>query len=185
LVGILALQGDFRKHRQRLKELNVTSCLIRKPKELNSCRQLIIPGGESTTMTKLIGAWKLFDAIIEFGKDRPIWGTCAGMILLSTDVFDSRVKTLGLIDIDVERNAYGRQVDSFITDVKLTFLDDPFRGVFIRAPKMIKHGDDVKALGYVNNEIVMARNQNILISSFHPELSNDLRIHNYFINKFE
>ena len=183
VVGILALQGAFSKHKEKCDWLNVDSVYVRSSDELKECTHLIIPGGESTTMTKLIDLHGLRDNLIEFGKSKYIWGTCAGMILLAKRVDDERVDNLGLIDIHVDRNAYGRQVDSFVSEEIFPEIDEKekIKLLFIRAPKIADYGDTVQPLGFVNGTPVLARNENIMVSSFHPELTADLRIHTYFI----
>ncbi|MCL5019710.1 MAG: pyridoxal 5'-phosphate synthase glutaminase subunit PdxT [Patescibacteria group bacterium] len=185
MVGLLALQGDFWKHKERLDQMGVSSRLVRSPRELKSCSHLIIPGGESTTLSKLMDSSGLRSAICQFGEKNYVWGTCAGMILLSNDSGDSRVKPLGLIDTVIERNAYGRQVDSFTAPLYFNGLkfNEPFHAIFIRAPKIKSIGPSVTALARHNNSVVMARNDRILITSFHPELSGDVRIHKYFLEE--
>ena len=183
IVGILALQGAFGKHKEKCDLLNIDSIYVRTPDELNECTHLIIPGGESTTMTKLIKLHGLRNNLIEFGKTKYIWGTCAGMILLAKRIDDERVDNLGLIDIHIERNAYGRQVDSFVSEENFPEIDqkEKIKLIFIRAPKIADYGDTVQPLGFVNGTPVLARNEHILVSSFHPELTPDLRIHSYFV----
>jgi len=182
-VGVLALQGDFAKHLESLKRLRVPVKAVRWPDELNICRGLILPGGESTTFVNLLKKSGLYEAIIAFSIDRAVMGTCAGCITLSTAVLNESMKTLGLIDCKVERNAYGRQIDSFFDTVHIPiFQENPnFEGVFIRAPKIHTFGNHVEALGFHNSEVVMARNQRILVSTFHPELTRDTRVHRYFV----
>lgn len=182
-VGILALQGAFNKHKEKCDWLGVNSIYVRSQEELDRCTHLIIPGGESTTMSKLMKLYGLDRAIKEFGKEKYIWGTCAGMILLAKRVDDPRVENLGLIDIYVQRNAYGRQIDSFVIDESMPLIDEKekFKLVFIRAPKLLELGNSVTPLGFVDGTPVIARSKNILVSSFHPELTTDLRIHSYFI----
>lgn len=183
VVGVLALQGAFSKHKEKCDGLSVDSMYVRTPDELKKCTHLIIPGGESTTMTKLINLHGLRDELIEFGKKKYIWGTCAGMILLAKKVDDERVDNLGLIDIRVDRNAYGRQSDSFVSEENFPEIDEKekIKLLFIRAPKIIDYGDTVQPLGFVNGTPVLARNKNIMVSSFHPELTSDQRVHSYFI----
>ncbi len=184
-VGILALQGAFSKHKEKCDWLGVESTYVRSPEELQQCSHLIIPGGESTTILKLIDTFGFKEELKKFGREKYIWGTCAGMIILANRVDDPRINHLGLIDIYVQRNAYGRQIDSFITEENLTFIDgkEKFKFIFIRAPKLLEYGSSVTPLGSVNGNVVIARNEHILVSSFHPELTSDLRIHSYFINK--
>lgn len=185
-IGILALQGDFAKHDAMLKLLHVETVLVKKAKELNACDGLIIPGGESTTLTKLMRLYGLYEPIREFSLTRPIMGTCAGMIMLASQVDDERITPLQLIDISVKRNAYGRQIDSFISEVELPFLanDSAFRAIFIRAPQITAVGSDVEILLELDKKPVMVRNRNILALAFHPELTDDSRIHRYFLEKF-
>lgn len=185
-VGILALQGDFALHAGSIERSGARSKEIRRPEQLKDCDALILPGGESTALVKLLNEANLMEGIREFAKSHPIMGTCAGLILLATKVVNYEIKTLGLIEMSVERNAYGRQIDSFIDEIYLfSFMDKrAFEGVFIRAPKIISFGKNVKGIGFFQNEIVMARNDNILVMTFHPELTQDHRIHAYFINNF-
>ena len=185
-VGILALQGDFHRHREALQWLGVETRLVRETGELDGCTHLILPGGETTTITRLLGANGLRDALLDFGRARPVWGTCAGMILVAREVNDAHVKTLDLLDITVARNAYGRQVDSFTTEIDLGPIgpDKPFHAVFIRAPKLTAHGPSVTPLASVNGEIVLARDERVLVSAFHPELTPDPRLHQYFLQQF-
>ncbi|MFC1562835.1 pyridoxal 5'-phosphate synthase glutaminase subunit PdxT [candidate division KSB1 bacterium] len=184
-VGILALQGAYEKHKEKCDWLGIDCVYVRSPEELQECSHLIIPGGESTTISKLISIYGFRDELKRFSHEKYIWGTCAGMILLASRVDDSRIENLGLIDIHILRNGYGRQVDSFVTEEKLSFIegDEKFRFIFIRAPKLLEYGDSVTVLGSINGDVVIARNKNILVSSFHPELTSDSRIHDYFINK--
>jgi 5'-phosphate synthase pdxT subunit len=186
-IGILALQGDFAKHEERFHSLDVDTIQVRKPEDLQECDGLVIPGGESTTLTKLMKIYGLYEPIREFAKSRPVMGTCAGMILLAACVDDDRVEPLRLIDISVNRNAYGRQIDSFITNVKAPFLANgkPFRAIFIRAPQIQEVGPGVEILIELQGKPVMVRHNNILALAFHPELTDDLRIHQYFLNQGE
>ncbi len=184
-IGILALQGDFAKHAAAIEQLGHEPLLVRYESELNQCHKLIIPGGESTTILKLIEKNDLRPALIEFGRQKAIMGTCAGLIVLSNDRGDLPHDPLGLIDLQVERNAYGRQIDSFVDTVKihLNGEESEFEGVFIRAPKIRSLGQGVKPLGYHKKDVVMAANPRILVATFHPELTDDLRIHRYFIEQ--
>ncbi|OQW99601.1 MAG: glutamine amidotransferase subunit PdxT [Desulfobacteraceae bacterium IS3] len=185
-IGILALQGDFAKHDAMLKSLHVDTLLVKKAKELDGCDGLVIPGGESTTLTKLMRLYGMYEPIREFSLTRPIMGTCAGMIMLASQVDDERITPLQLIDISVKRNAYGRQIDSFISEVKLPFLanDSSFRAIFIRAPQITAVGSDVEILLELDKKPVMVRNRNIFALAFHPELTDDSRIHRYFLENF-
>jgi 5'-phosphate synthase pdxT subunit len=186
-MGILALQGDFEKHRQMLERIGHKAALVRTKAELDLVAGLIIPGGESTTLTNLMKKHELWKEIVAFGKQKPIFGTCAGLIILSKQVTSSYVETLGLIDITVARNAYGRQVDSFIDDLRLTLNGKPetTEGVFIRAPKIVAIGQTVKPLAWHKDDIVMAESGNILVATFHPELTDDARVHEYFLRKVD
>lgn len=183
-IGVLSLQGAFREHINSIKKCGANAIEIRFPQQLGDIDGLIIPGGESTTMAKLIEKYNFKPALEKFHlTGKPIFGTCAGLILLSKDITEHDFG-LGFIDISIDRNAYGRQVDSFEQDVEFAKEDSlnhgVFNAVFIRAPKIIKTGPGVKILGSLNGTIILARQENILVSSFHPELTDDLRIHRYF-----
>jgi 5'-phosphate synthase pdxT subunit len=182
-VGILALQGDFELHTQALKKVGQESLLVKITDELKRVKRLIIPGGESTTMNKLIDIYNLRQPLIEFGKKRPVWGTCAGLVMLSMDAGDKRVQPFGLIDIDSIRNAYGRQIHSFSKRGKIILngKSEEIDLVFIRAPKITRAGKQVQILAELDGEAVMARQGNILVSAFHPELSESTIIHEYFL----
>ena len=181
-VGVLALQGNFAKHAQKLQLLGIPYQYVKTSQDLAKCDALIIPGGESTTMSKLLELSNLGCAIQEFGTTNPIMGTCAGLILLSRKVDDPRVKPLGLIDISVQRNAYGSQLDSFITPLFCPFTKNRrCRGVFIRAPKIGHVAKNVQTIISQNNEPVMVRNKNIIALTFHPELTTELSVHAYFL----
>ena len=181
-IGVLGLQGAYAKHLAILQQLDVQAVDVRKPGDLEECHGLIIPGGESTTMTKLINEIDMHDALLKFSVDRPVFGTCAGMILMAAKVDDGRVKTLNLLDIEVERNAYGRQIDSFIDELDVTTNGQAFsmRGVFIRAPRIKNMGDGVEVLASVNGEPVLVQEGHHIAAAFHPELTGETRIHNYF-----
>jgi pyridoxal 5'-phosphate synthase pdxT subunit len=186
LIGILALQGDFEKHALMIQKLGHETVFVKDQIALNKCDRLIIPGGESTTFLKLIDRLNLRKALIDFGASKPVFGTCAGLIILAKRVINDNFKPLGLIDIEVSRNAYGRQIDSFIDDVSLDFngVKENYEAIFIRAPKIIKCLKGVRSLARHMDDIVMAANKNILVASFHPELTDDLKIHDFFINHF-
>ncbi len=186
IIGILALQGDFKKHEQIVRQLGYIPKLVKDEHTLNECDRLIIPGGESTTFLKLIDSLKLRKPLIAFGKEKPVFGTCAGLIILANQVENDYFETLGLINIEVSRNAYGRQIDSFIDEIKLNLngKDQTFEAIFIRAPKILQCFEGVTPLAYHKEDIVMAANKNILVASFHPELTDDLRIHDFFLNHF-
>jgi pyridoxal 5'-phosphate synthase pdxT subunit len=182
-VGVLALQGDFDRHAKALARCGVEAVEVRKPAELADVDGLIIPGGESTTLLKLMDAWGFVPALEQFhAEGRPIFGTCAGLILLARDVDNPRQFSLGLIDVGVERNAYGRQRESFEAHGKAT-LDGrvtPLEMVFIRAPRIRRVGADVETLARHGDEAVMAREANVLVATFHPELTDDPTVHEYF-----
>jgi 5'-phosphate synthase pdxT subunit len=188
-IGVLALQGDFFEHITCLQRLSVETREVRLPEHLDGLDGLIIPGGESTTIGKLATSYKLIKPLIRFGKKHAIWGTCAGAIFLAKEAKHSQ-PLLGLMDITVERNAFGRQADSFIVDLSVPVLEDPerpFRAVFIRAPLIEDVGKGVEVVARLSDEagntdrIVAARQGHLLATSFHPELSDDDRFHRYFL----
>ena len=187
-IGVLALQGDFAEHIVMLKELSVEASEVRLPEHLNNLDGLIIPGGESTTIGKLAVAYNLMEPLKQFGLRRAIWGTCAGAIFLSKDVSREQ-PLLGLMDIKVERNAFGRQVDSFEADLDISELkqatgtDEAFHAVFIRAPIIESVSGDAKILASLpDGRIVAAQQRHFLATSFHPELTGDMRFHQYFLS---
>ncbi len=182
-IGVLALQGDFAKHLTMLEKLCVETLAVKRPEQLEDCDGLIIPGGETTTLSKLMNKYGFYEPLRKFAKKFPVMGTCAGAILVAKEVDDPRVQPLGLMNISVQRNAYGRQVDSFITDIETSILNDPasFRAVFIRAPKIVATHNGVETLMICEKEPVMVRENNILAVTFHPELTSDARVHNYFL----
>ncbi|MDQ1402097.1 MAG: pyridoxal 5-phosphate synthase pdxT subunit [Actinomycetota bacterium] len=184
-IGILALQGAVREHAQALADLGADPLDVRVPGDLAAVDALIIPGGESTTISMLLDSAGLREAIAErLGDGLPVFGTCAGMILLATEVVDGRPdqRSFGAIDIGVRRNAFGRQVDSFETDLAITGLvGEPFPAVFIRAPVVERAGPDVEILATVDDEPVLCRQGPVLVAAFHPELSGDLRLHQLFL----
>jgi len=181
LIGVLALQGNFDLHSTILKSININSMLVKTKAELNLCDGLIIPGGESSVISKLIKKNDLYHNIINFSKIKSIFGTCAGMILMSKDCNSKKVDTLNILDISVERNAWGRQIDSFNADVNIN--NNNFNAIFIRAPKIISCGSSIEILAEINNEAILVSNGNHLASSFHPELTNNTAIHKIFINQ--
>jgi 5'-phosphate synthase pdxT subunit len=193
-VGVLALQGDFAEHVAMLRRLSAEAVEVRLPEHLVGLSALIIPGGESTTIGKLASAYDLMQPLRDFGRGHPIWGTCAGAIFLSKDARREQ-PLLGLMDITVARNAFGRQVDSFSLPLHVPVLDEPqrpFPGVFIRAPVIETIGDTVEALarlpaaaGEQEGLIVAARQGCWLATSFHPELTQDTRFHRYFLHMVE
>jgi pyridoxal 5'-phosphate synthase pdxT subunit len=171
-IGVLAVQGNFREHAAMLRRLGAEPVEIRKPEQLDGLDGLIVPGGESTTFIRLMRLYGLDEAVRAF--QRPILGTCAGMIVLDR-------QHLGLVDMAVDRNAYGRQVASFEADLQLEDEDKPLRGVFIRAPRLRDAGPDVEVLAELDGEPVLLRQGRFLVSSFHPELTDDTRIHERFL----
>jgi len=183
-VGVLSLQGAVEEHLRMIKKCGFEGVKVKTVGDLEKVDRLIIPGGESTTIGKLAKIYNLDLEITKKGKEgMPIFGTCAGMILLANKVVGNEQIRFKLIDIEVERNAFGRQVDSFEVDLNIdTFTGKPFRAVFIRAPYIKKVAREVKILAEFKGKIVMARQKNILVSSFHPELTDDLRVHKYFLN---
>ncbi|MGC8657509.1 MAG: pyridoxal 5'-phosphate synthase glutaminase subunit PdxT [Desulfomonilaceae bacterium] len=182
-IGVLALQGDFEEHCICLKKLGVKALEIRLPSQLEDLDGLIIPGGESTTIGKLATDYNLVDPIRTLSISSAIWGTCGGLVFLATDVGRNQ-PTLGLIDMVVERNAFGRQIESFEEDLTITGIPGgPFRGIFIRAPRVQKVGSGVDILCELKDgSIVAVRHGKLLATSFHPELTNDTRIHEYFLS---
>ncbi len=179
-IGVLALQGSVKEHLAMLKECRVEPVSVKLPRDLKEINGLIIPGGESTTLGKLMRRYGLDKEIKRRYKEgMPIYGTCAGAILLAKNIVDSKQPKLGLMDISVKRNDYGRQVDSFEAEVDI--FDEPFRGIFIRAPVISALHDGCKILGKFEDKPIMVEQKNLLVSTFHPELTDDLRIHKYFI----
>ena len=184
VVGVLALQGAFKTHQQRLLSLGVDAPLVKTPQQLSGIDALVLPGGESTTMSMLLDTSGLRDPIGERLADgMGIFGTCAGMILCATEVLDGRPDQRGfsLIDITVRRNGYGRQLDSFETDLSVDGLIDDFHAVFIRAPYVERVGPDVEVLAVHDDIPVLARSGRCTVASFHPELTDDTRLHEVFI----
>lgn len=183
-VGVLALQGAYVSHIEALSSLGVEALEVRIPADIEKIDRLVIPGGESTTISMLLD-WNGMRTPIQesISRGMPIFGTCAGMIVLAREVLDGREDQtpLGAIDITVRRNAFGRQVDSFESDIEVTGLDDPFPSVFIRAPIVESIGEGVEVYARVDEKIVLCGTESILVASFHPELSNDGRIHEMFL----
>jgi pyridoxal 5'-phosphate synthase pdxT subunit len=175
-IGVLAVQGAFREHAAVLRRLGADVVEVRKPEQLDGLDGLVIPGGESTAIGRLIRLYGLEEAIRRFAA--PVFGTCAGMILLDRN-------HLGLVDLEVERNAYGRQVASFEADLELAGEDEPLRGVFIRAPRVSDVGEGVEVLAELEGEPVLLREGRFLVASFHPELTGDPRVHERFLQLVE
>jgi len=183
-IGVLALQGDFALHAAALERIGVPAVEVRKPDELGEVAGLIMPGGESTTLLKLMDAWDFFPALEKFhAGGAPIFGTCAGLILLAKDVESPSQRSLGLIDITAERNAYGRQKESFETEILADLGEGPrpIKAVLIRAPRIRRMGPGVTPLAEHRGETMMARQGSVLVASFHPELTDDPAVHRYFL----
>ena len=184
-VGVLALQGTFIEHIHILRQLGVEAPPIRLSRELDTLDGLIIPGGESTTMLRLIVSFGLIQPIREMARDGlPIWGTCAGMVLLAKSVSNYEMETLGLMDMKIRRNAFGSQIDSFEVDLEIPLVgEEPFHAVFIRAPVVKEAKPGVKILSCLPDSTIVAAKQNQLLAcAFHPEFTDDLRFHSYFLN---
>lgn len=192
-IGVLALQGAFLEHANMLRRLGAEPVEVRLPPNLAELAGLIIPGGESTTIGKLATQYGLLKPLHQFiDSGRTVWGTCAGMIFLAKNIGETGSgrhvvpPRLAVMDITVDRNAFGRQVDSFEADVQLTFANEPFRAVFIRAPLIEKIGAGVQVIATLDNgRMVAVRQNNLLATAFHPELSGDTRIHQYFLQMIQ
>ena len=183
-VGVLALQGAFREHVAAVASLGATAREVRQLKDIDGIDALIIPGGESTTMGKLLNEWNMLEPLRQRILDgMPVYGSCAGLILLCRDIENSDQPRLGVLDATVRRNAFGRQVDSFETNLSIPEIGaDPLPAVFIRAPVITGVGAGVKVLAEVDGQAVAVRQNNILATSFHPELTPDTRMHSYFLS---
>jgi 5'-phosphate synthase pdxT subunit len=177
-VGVLALQGDFDAHRRRLAQLGAEAFLVRDTRELDGADALVIPGGESTAMLELLGDGGL-DALRRFAAERPVFGTCAGAILLAGEIENDARPSLGALDIRVRRNGYGRQLESSIR--RGTFQGTPMEMVFIRAPKIVAVGDGVEVLAKEGEDVVAVRQGHVVAATFHPELTDDVRLHAMFL----
>jgi pyridoxal 5'-phosphate synthase pdxT subunit len=180
-IGVLALQGDFEAHRRALERAGADAVEVRTEADLGSIDGLIIPGGESTTMLKLLREERLFEPLRQFGAQKPIFGTCAGAILLAKHVLNPEQEALGLMDLTVERNAYGRQIDSRIVQLKLD--GSSLEAVFIRAPIIRRAGDETRVLITYMHDPVLVEQGKHMAATFHPELSIDNRIHRHFLQK--
>jgi pyridoxal 5'-phosphate synthase pdxT subunit len=187
-IGVLALQGAFIEHIQMLEKLGVTAVLVRLPADIEGLDGLIIPGGESTTIGKLAVQYQLLEPLRRFALEKPVWGTCAGMILMANDIGRDQ-PLLGVMDIVVERNAFGRQVDSFEVGLDVPALANgsgpaaPFPAVFIRAPKLVEAKGEAQVLATLaDGTAVAAQEGHWLVTSFHPELTDDARFHRYFLD---
>ena len=185
-VGVLALQGDVREHRQALERLGVVTVKVRAPEDLENIDGLVIPGGESTTIGKLATLYGMMDPLRKvIGEGLPTYGTCAGLILLSRALDQGEQPLLGVLDVVTRRNSFGGQSNSFEADLDIEGIETPFRGVFIRAPWVTEAGDSVDVLSAWLGHPVMVRSHNILASAFHPELTDDDRVHALLVNMIE
>ena len=187
-MGVLAIQGDFLEHKEILDRIGVDAPEVRLPHQLDDIDGLIIPGGESTTIVQLIDIYGFREALEDkIGSGMPAWGTCAGMIVLADRLTDHRPEPLGLMDIEVSRNAFGRQIDSFETDIEIAEMEGPpFHAVFIRAPAVNSMGDGVKVLAALEDgRPVAVRQRDMLATAFHPELTDDTRVHELFVRIVE
>lgn len=184
-IGVLALQGAVREHLRMIEDCGARGIAVKYPAELQLCRGLIIPGGESTTMGRLMQAHGFLEEIRALTREgMPLYGTCAGLIMMAGRLVEGDQPLLGLMDITARRNAFGRQVDSFETDLALRDIEEaerPFRAVFIRAPWIEEVGPQVSVMGEFEGRPVMARQDGMLVSAFHPELTDDGRVHRYFL----
>ncbi len=185
-VGVLALQGDFERHLYRLHALGLKGREVRRREDLAGLDGLIIPGGESTTMNLLIDRFEMREPLTDLCRTKGVWGTCAGMIMLARAVDDARIKPLGIIDISVQRNAYGRQVHSFHTSISVNWNGRPrnLSASFIRAPQVAAYGPEVKVLAEYEKNPVLLSQRNCLVSSFHTELNDDLTLTKYYLESF-
>jgi 5'-phosphate synthase pdxT subunit len=182
-IGVLALQGDFEAHEKALARAGADALEVRSAEQLQELDGLIIPGGESTTMLKLLNAEHLLEPIRKFGQSRPIFGTCAGAILLASRVSNPNQESLSIMDIDVERNGYGRQLDSRIARLKPDGLDHDLEAVFIRAPIIKRVGEGATVLARYDGDPVLVEQGRHLVATFHPELTNDPSVHRLFLEK--
>lgn len=183
VVGVVSIQGDFSKHIEAVQKIGIEAREVRTPEELTGVDRIIIPGGESSAVGKLMERFGLGQALIEFASDgHPIWGTCMGMILMAREVEGHDQYRLGLLDICVQRNAFGAQVHSFESEVEVVGWDQPATGVFIRAPIVTECGTGVKVLSHFEGKVVAVQEGNRVGTSFHPELTQDTRFHEWFCN---
>ena len=180
-IGVLAIQGNFASHAQALTEAGATAVEIRKPGELAGLDGLILPGGESTTMLRFLEKHRFFEALQEFCGKKPIFGTCAGAILLAREVLNPAQRSLGVLDAVVERNAYGRQIDSAIVTAQTSLPGGPLEMVFIRAPRIVETGPNVEVLAKREGFATLVRQGRVMAATFHPELSADRRVHRLFV----
>jgi 5'-phosphate synthase pdxT subunit len=180
-IGVLAIQGNYASHAQALAEAGATPTEVRKPSQLTSLAGLVMPGGESTTMLKFLEKHGFFAALQEFCASQPVFGTCAGAILLAREVLNPAQRSLGVLDATVERNAYGRQIDSAIITAQTALEGGPLEMVFIRAPRIVSVGPGVEVLAERDGLPTLVRQGRILAATFHPELSADRRVHRLFV----
>jgi pyridoxal 5'-phosphate synthase pdxT subunit len=180
-VGVLAIQGDYEAHKAVLTRLGADVTLVRKPEQLDAIDALVIPGGESSTFLNFLAEHGFLEKLSDFVSAKPTFGTCAGAILLAKDVENPPQKSLGVLDIRIRRNAYGRQIDSSIQEIKTALGEEPLEMVFIRAPKIVSTGKDVEVLASENGNPVLVRQGKIMAATFHPELSSDTRVHEEFL----
>jgi 5'-phosphate synthase pdxT subunit len=181
-IGVLAIQGDYASHAEALAESGADPVEVRKPDQLNGIDGLILPGGESTTVLRFLEKQNFFENLASFCQAKPVFGTCAGAILLAREVLNPPQRSLGLLDATVERNAYGRQIDSSIVTAETTLQGGPLEMVFIRAPKIIDPGPAVEVLARRDGSPVLVRQGHLLAATFHPELSDDRRVHRLFVD---
>jgi len=184
-IGVLALQGAFAAHAAALQRLGASTAEVRVAVDLEQCDALVLPGGESTTMSQLLETSQLFDPLAKrIAAGMPVFGTCAGMILLSRGIADGRPdqRSFAALDIDVQRNGFGRQLDSFETEIDVHGLDRAFHAVFIRAPRISRIGSELETLATHGGEPVLVRSKTVMAASFHPELADDDRVHQLFLN---
>lgn len=180
-VGVLAIQGDYEAHRNVLKRLGANVILVRKPEQLDAIDAIVIPGGESSTFLNFLSERGFLDKLRDFVSTKPAFGTCAGAILLAKEVENPPQQSLGVLDIRIRRNAYGRQIDSSIREAETKLGAKPLEMVFIRAPKITGTGKEVEVLATENGDPVLVRQGKIMAATFHPELSNDTRVHEAFL----
>ncbi|TGA98641.1 pyridoxal 5'-phosphate synthase glutaminase subunit PdxT [Sporolactobacillus shoreae] len=184
-IGVLALQGAVSEHVKSLRASGADAAEVKHTDDLEDLDGLVLPGGESTTMRRLMDKYELFDAIKSFAERKPVFGTCAGLILMAQKIEGRTGPHLGILDIDVKRNAYGRQVDSFEADLTIKHVSDHYDGVFIRAPYIKSVGPEVEILSTYEDHIVACRQGRFLTCAFHPELTDDLSLHRYFVHLVE
>lgn len=185
VVGVLAIQGDYDAHLRRLRELGADARLVKTPEELDGLDGLVVPGGESTTFLKFLERDGFLGRLREFAESNPTFGTCAGCILLAKGVSHPPQESLALLDIDVERNAYGRQIDSAVITGETSLPGGPLEMVYIRAPRITRTGHGVETLAERDGSPVLVRQGNLLAATFHPELSEDARVHKFFLDMLE